>query len=82
LSAFFLAVCGWIDLKFGRDLHVDLLFQFLFFFFSTPPLIPPSPPSPPPSPHEIKSIYILKGYSEIGCLLSFEKRCLVVEFFS
>jgi hypothetical protein len=22
-----------IDLKFGRDLHVDLLFQFLLFFF-------------------------------------------------
>jgi hypothetical protein len=25
--------CGQIDLKFGRDLHVDLLSQFLFFFF-------------------------------------------------
>jgi hypothetical protein len=23
----------WIDLKFGRDLYVVLLFQFLFFFF-------------------------------------------------
>jgi hypothetical protein len=33
LSAFFSAVCGRIDLKFGKDLHVDLLFQFLFFFF-------------------------------------------------
>jgi hypothetical protein len=27
------AVCGWIDLKFGGDLHVDLIFKFLFFFF-------------------------------------------------
>ena len=32
LSAFFSAVCGWINLKFGRDLHVNLLFQFLSFF--------------------------------------------------
>jgi hypothetical protein len=32
-SAFFSAVCGWNYLKFGRDLHVDLLFQFLLFFF-------------------------------------------------
>jgi hypothetical protein len=31
------AICGWIDLKFGRDLHVDLLFQFLLFFFLAPP---------------------------------------------
>jgi hypothetical protein len=35
LSAFFSAVCRWIDLKFGRDLHVDLLFQFLFFFLNS-----------------------------------------------
>jgi hypothetical protein len=33
LSVFFSAVCGQIDLKFGRDLHVDLLFQYLLFFF-------------------------------------------------
>jgi hypothetical protein len=33
LSAFFSAVCRRIDLKFSRDLHIDLLFQFLFFFF-------------------------------------------------
>jgi uncharacterized Fe-S radical SAM superfamily protein PflX len=33
LSAFFSAICRWIDLKFGRHLHVDLLFQFLFCFF-------------------------------------------------
>ena len=33
LNAFFSAVCRWIDLKFGRDLHVDLLFQFLLLFF-------------------------------------------------
>jgi hypothetical protein len=33
LSAIFSAVCRWINLKFGRDLHVYLLFQFLFFFF-------------------------------------------------
>jgi hypothetical protein len=26
LSAFFSAVCGWIDLKFGRNVYVDLLF--------------------------------------------------------
>jgi hypothetical protein len=26
LSTFFSAVCGRIDLKFGRDFHVDLLF--------------------------------------------------------
>jgi hypothetical protein len=33
LSAFFSAVCGQIDLKFSRDLHIDLLFQFNFLFF-------------------------------------------------
>jgi hypothetical protein len=32
MSAFFSAICGQIDLKFGRDLQVDLVFQFLFFF--------------------------------------------------
>jgi hypothetical protein len=32
LNAFFSAICGRIDLKFGKDLYVDLLFQFLFFF--------------------------------------------------
>ena len=35
LNAFFSAVSGWIDLKYGRDLHVDCLFQFLLFFFSS-----------------------------------------------
>jgi hypothetical protein len=30
---FFSALCGRIDLKFGRNLHVDLLFQFLLFVF-------------------------------------------------
>jgi hypothetical protein len=34
LNAFFSAVCGRIDLKFGGDLHVDLLFQYLLFFVS------------------------------------------------
>ena len=33
LSVIFSAVHGRIDLKFGGDLHVDLLFQFLIFFF-------------------------------------------------
>jgi esterase/lipase len=33
LNVIFSAVCGQIDLKFGRDLYVGLLFQFLLFFF-------------------------------------------------
>jgi hypothetical protein len=33
LNIIFSAVCGQIDLKFGRDLLGDLLFQFLLFFF-------------------------------------------------
>jgi hypothetical protein len=32
LKNIFSAVCGQIDLKYGGDLHVDLLFQFLLFF--------------------------------------------------
>jgi hypothetical protein len=60
LRAFFSAVCGWIDLKFGRDLHVDLLLQFLFFFFSTPPLNLPSPPSPQNLKSSIRKPFIKK----------------------
>jgi hypothetical protein len=33
LNLIFSAVCRWIDLKFGGDLHVNLLFQFFLFFF-------------------------------------------------
>jgi hypothetical protein len=33
MNAFFSAVCGQIDLKFGRDLHFDQLLHLLFFFF-------------------------------------------------
>jgi hypothetical protein len=33
LTVIFIAICGQIDLKFGGDLYVDLLFQFLLFFF-------------------------------------------------
>jgi hypothetical protein len=33
LNAIFSAVCGRINLKLGRELHVDLFFQFLLFFF-------------------------------------------------
>jgi hypothetical protein len=64
LSAFFSAVCKWIDLKFGRDLHIDLLFQFLFFFLN----------SSSNSSSEIKIIY-LKTSSEVldaFCLLTTE----------
>jgi hypothetical protein len=43
LNTFFSAICGQIDLKFGGALHVNFLFQFLLFYFSTPPLTPPSP---------------------------------------
>jgi hypothetical protein len=32
LNVIFSAVCGRIDLKFGKDFHVDLLFQFLLLF--------------------------------------------------
>jgi hypothetical protein len=32
LNAFFSTVCGRIDRKFGKDLQVDLHFQFLLFF--------------------------------------------------
>jgi hypothetical protein len=32
LNLIFSAVCGRIDLKFGKDLQIDLLFQFLLFF--------------------------------------------------
>jgi hypothetical protein len=32
LNVIFSAVCGQIDLKFGRDLHVDLSFQFLLLY--------------------------------------------------
>jgi hypothetical protein len=28
---FFPIVCGWIDLKFGEDLQVDLLYFYLLF---------------------------------------------------
>jgi heme A synthase len=33
LNVIFSAVCERIDLKFGGDLHVYLLFQFLLFIF-------------------------------------------------
>jgi hypothetical protein len=33
LNVILSAVCGRIDLIFDRDVHVDLLFQFLHFFF-------------------------------------------------
>jgi hypothetical protein len=50
LNVIFSAVCGPIDLKFGRDLHVDLFFQFssYSFFFLVPPLTPPCPSLPFP----------------------------------
>jgi hypothetical protein len=38
LNVFFSAVRRQVDLKFGRDLYVNLLFQFLLFFFLAPPL--------------------------------------------
>jgi hypothetical protein len=52
--------CGRIDLKFGTDLHGDLLFQLLLFFFLSFSFTPPSPPSPP-SPQKLK--FFLKGES-------------------
>jgi hypothetical protein len=80
LRAFFSAVCGWIDLKFARDLHVDLLFQFLFFFFLNSSSNSPFSSFSSSFSSEIKLDYILKVYSEIGYLLSLEQRYLVVEF--
>jgi hypothetical protein len=50
LNEIFLAVRGRIDLKFGKDLHINLLFQFLLYFPSTTPLTPPCPPRHPPCP--------------------------------
>jgi hypothetical protein len=32
LNVTFSVICEWIDLKFGRNFHVDLLFQLLLFF--------------------------------------------------
>jgi hypothetical protein len=78
LSAFFSAVCGLIDLKFGRDLHVDLLFQFLFFFLLNSSSS--SSFSSSFSSEKIKFIKILIAQSKIGCLFSFEQRYLEVEF--
>ena len=67
LSAFFSAVCEWINLKFGRDLHVHLLFQFLFFF-STSPLTPPSPPS---SPQKLNLVIFWGLIQKLDAFLSF-----------
>ena len=69
LSAFFLAVCRWIDLKFDRDLYFDLLFKFLFFFF----FLNSSNSSYSSFSSEIEFVYIFKAHSEIWCLLSFEQ---------
>jgi uncharacterized membrane protein YgcG len=63
INVIFSDVCGQIDLKFGGDLHVDLLFQFLLLFFSVPPLTPPSPPFPPPfspSPQNL-NFFVING---------------------
>jgi hypothetical protein len=69
LNVIFSAVYGRIDLKFGRDLHIDLLFQFLFFFF-----LSSSSNSFSSFSSEIKLIYLKAPCNTTGCLLSFEER--------
>jgi hypothetical protein len=58
-SVFISAVCGRIDLKFGRDLHVNLLFPILVpsAFLLAPPLTPPPPPPTPPPPQKLNFLH-------------------------
>jgi hypothetical protein len=80
LSVFFSAFCGWIDLKFGRDLHVDLLFQFLFFLFLNSSSNSSFSSFPSSFSSENKFIKIMIAQFKIGCLLYFVQRYHVVEF--